>query len=64
MIELKGIGRHMPKARHQRGFVEEVGKRVKRWKGVYMQPIAESVRAAVEALDRELIEDAPTGMVN
>ena len=29
------IGRHMPRDRHQKGFVEEVGKRTKKWKGHY-----------------------------
>lgn len=35
MMDLRGLGRHMPKARHQRGFVEEAGKRVKQWIGHY-----------------------------
>lgn len=28
-----GIGRRMPRDRHQHGRVEEIGKRVKKWKG-------------------------------
>jgi len=35
MMDLKAIGCHMPKTRHQRGYVEETGKRVKSWKGHY-----------------------------
>ncbi len=28
-----GVGRHMPRDRYQRGWVEEVGKHVKKWRG-------------------------------
>src|SRR5579872_6746483 len=35
MIDVKGIGRHMPRARHERGHVKEAGKRVKQWVGEY-----------------------------
>ena len=29
------IGRHMPRDRHQRGWVEETGKRLRKYKGHY-----------------------------
>jgi integrase len=35
MMDLKGIGRHMPRARHQRGHVTVMGTRVKQWVGWY-----------------------------
>jgi integrase len=35
ILDLKGIGKHMPKTRHQRGSVREGGKRVKQWIGDY-----------------------------
>src|SRR5437867_462715 len=37
-----GIGRYMPRDRHQEGWVEETGKRVKKWKGhfyVYLRQL-------------------------
>lgn len=30
---LKGIGKHMSRVRYQKGWVEETGKRIKKWKG-------------------------------
>lgn len=30
-----GVGRHMPRDRYQRGWVEEVGRHVKKWRGHY-----------------------------
>ena len=54
ILDLKGIGRRMPKSRHQRGFVEEVGKRVKQWKGHYFiyarQPDGEEKRIHKSAI--------------
>src|SRR5437762_3514990 len=32
---LKNIGRHMSRDRYQHGWVEETGKKVKKWKGHY-----------------------------
>lgn len=34
-IDVRTVGRHMQRARHQRGFVEETGKRIRCWKGHY-----------------------------
>ncbi len=34
-VLLRKIGRHMPRTRHQEGWVEEVGKKVRKWKGHY-----------------------------
>ena len=34
-FNLKNIGRHMPRDRYQHGWIEETGKKVKKWKGHY-----------------------------
>ena len=34
-FHLRNIGRHMPRDRHQHGWVEETGKKAKKWKGHY-----------------------------
>ena len=34
-FELRKVGIHMPKSRHQRGYVSEVGKGTKKWAGHY-----------------------------
>ena len=35
IINLRNIGRHMPRDRYQHGWIEETGKKVKKWKGHY-----------------------------
>ncbi len=35
ITNLKNIGRHMPRDRYQHGWIEETGKKVKKWKGHY-----------------------------
>jgi hypothetical protein len=32
-FDIREIAKHMPRDRHQNGWVEEVGKHVKKWKG-------------------------------
>jgi integrase len=35
MINVKNIGQHLGRERHENGWVEKIGKRVKKWRGYY-----------------------------
>lgn len=35
MIDVRSIGRHLGRSRHENGWVKRVGKRVKKWRGYY-----------------------------
>jgi hypothetical protein len=35
MIDVRQVGRHLGRGRHENGWVEKTGKKVKRWRGYY-----------------------------